>query len=113
MDISVDALNPTTKCIRLRGRLDLKGSVEIDLRFTSLVSTNSDHVLIDMSQVDFVASIGMRLLLSNAKAKAAHRGRMILFGLQPLVLEALTTAGIDSLIPMVADEAAALAELAA
>lgn len=113
MEIAVDELNPTTKCLRLAGRLDLKGSNEIDLRFTTLTSTNSDNIAIDMSAVEFIASIGMRLLLSNAKAKAARGGRMVLFGMNALVLEALQTAGIDSLIPMVGDQAAALAELSA
>ncbi len=100
-----------TDCIRLGGRLDLKGAGEIELRFTSLTSTNSHKVMVDMSGVDFVASIGMRLLLSCAKAKAARGGKMVLFGVQPMVLEALQTAGIDTLIPMLGDESAALADL--
>jgi anti-anti-sigma factor len=103
--------DPNTHCLRLAGRLDLAGTGEIDLRFTSLASTNDDDVLVDMGGVEFVASIGMRLLLSNAKAKAARGGRMVLFGVRPLVREALETAGIDTLIPIYADEPAALAGL--
>ncbi len=104
---------PGIDCVRLTGRLDMKGSGEIDLRFTSLTSTNANNVMIDMTGVDFVASIGMRLLLSCAKAKAARGGKMVLFGVQPMVHEALSTAGIDTLIPMLGDESTALADLRA
>lgn len=113
MEIIVTEVKPNAKCLQLNGRLDHKGSGEIELRFTALTATNSDHIAVDMAGVDFIASIGMRLLLSCAKAKAARGGRMVLFGLQPLVLEALASAGIDTLIPIHADQSAALANLPA
>jgi anti-anti-sigma factor len=113
MEIAVDDINATTKCIRLNGRLDHKGSGEIELRFTALTATNDDATAVDMAGVDFIASIGMRLLLSCAKAKLARGGRMVLFGLQPMVLEAMQSAGIDSLIAIHADQPSALAALGA
>ncbi|TCJ11803.1 anti-sigma factor antagonist [Parasulfuritortus cantonensis] len=111
MDIAFDELPGQTKRILLNGRLDLKGSGEVDLRFTSLTTTDGHNVVVDMSGVNFIASIGMRLLLSCAKAKASRGGKMALYGLQPMVKEALETAGIDNLIPLYADEASALANL--
>ncbi|MBK6741765.1 MAG: STAS domain-containing protein [Hydrogenophilales bacterium] len=111
MEILFDEASQNPKRIALRGRLDLKGSGEIDLRFTSLTATDASNVLVDMSEVEFIASIGMRLLLTCAKAKAARGGKLALYGLQPMVAEALETAGIDSLIPLYADAPAALAGL--
>jgi anti-sigma B factor antagonist len=111
MEILFNETSQNPKRIGLRGRLDLKGSGEIELRFTSLTATDASNVLVDMSEVDFIASIGMRLLLTCAKAKAARGGKLALFGLQPMVTDALETAGIDNLIPLYADEATALAGL--
>ncbi|MGO9443495.1 MAG: STAS domain-containing protein [Thiobacillaceae bacterium] len=111
MNIAVDQLNPQTRCIRLSGRLDLKGSDEIAQRFTSLTATDRNHVIVDMREVQFIASIGMRLLLSCAKAKSNRGGQLVLVGLQPSVREALETAGIESLIRIYADEAVALTAL--
>ncbi len=113
MEIIVDEVAPQTRCLKLNGRLDHKGSGEIEMRFTALTSTNSDPVAVDMAGVEFIASIGMRLLLTCAKAKAARGGRMALFDLQPMVREALESAGIDTLIPIYADQPAALAALRA
>jgi anti-sigma B factor antagonist len=111
MELIYDENSHSPKRIVLRGRLDLKGCGEIDLRLTSLTSTDDSLVLIDMREVDFIASLGMRLLLTCAKAKAARGGRMALFGLQPMVLEALESAGLNSLIPFFSDEQSALADL--
>jgi anti-sigma B factor antagonist len=113
MDLSIDELSAQTKRISLVGRLDLKGTGEIDMRFTSLTSTDASNVVVDMSEVDFIASIGMRLLLTCAKAKAKRGGKMALYSLHPLVKEALEMAGIDTLIPLYDDQAAALAGQAA
>jgi anti-anti-sigma factor len=111
MEIVIDQVELNTVCIRLIGRLDMMGSEKIDLRFTALTATDSNSVIVDMSGVDFIASIGMRLLLTCAKAKKKRGGCMLLVGLQPLVKEALETAGIDTLIPVLADESAALSTL--
>ncbi len=70
MDIAVDELNRDTWCVRLSGRFDLNGTNEIDQRFTALTATHARKVIVDISGVDFLASIGMRLLLSCAKANA-------------------------------------------
>ncbi|MFA5082123.1 MAG: STAS domain-containing protein [Hydrogenophilaceae bacterium] len=113
MDIAFDELTPQSRRIRLNGRLDLKGTGEIESRFASLTSTDSNNVLVDMSGVDFLASIGMRLLLTCAKAKTRQGGKMVLISPKPMVWEALETAGLDSLIPIYADEATALAGLSA
>ena len=85
--------------VTLIGRMDLKGVLEIDDRFTFNVSATKKNTIIDMTQVEFISSIGMRMLLSNAKALQQRKKQMFLVNLQPLVADALKTAGIDQLIP--------------
>lgn len=97
--------------ISLDGRLDVEGTEAIDMKFTALTATKKAAVVVDMSQVSFIASIGMRTLLSSAKAQANRGGKIALANLQPLVKEALDTAGISSLIPMFDDMESAIAEV--
>jgi anti-anti-sigma factor len=111
MEITVEELNSDTTCLRMNGRLDMTGSGEIDLRFTALTTTDSTSIVVDMGGVDFIASIGMRLLLICAKAKKSRGGKMVLVNLQPMVMEALETAGIDTLISILPDVSAALITL--
>jgi len=111
MEITSELINPITTRIRLNGRLDMIGSGEIELRFTALAATDSSNVIVDMGRVEFIASIGMRLLLTCAKAKKLRGGKLILVNLHTLVKEALETAGIDTLIPIETDEESALIAL--
>lgn len=53
----------------------------------------------------------MRLLLSNARAQSQRGGLMVLYNPQPLVKDALVTAGFEQLIPMFDEFDAACAAL--
>ena len=73
---------------------------EIDLRFTTLAASQKALIAVDLSAVSFLASIGMRTLVSSARALMNRGGSMALANPQPLVQQALVAAGIDSLIPI-------------
>jgi anti-anti-sigma factor len=100
--------------IAILGRLDIAGSDSISLKFAAFSVATGKRVLVDLSGVTFLASIGIRSIISNAKALQARGGRMVLFvGGNAPVSKTLETTGVDALIPMFADagqaEAAALA----
>jgi anti-anti-sigma factor len=88
------------KIITLAGRMDIAGTQQIDLRFTSLAASQKAFIAVDLSEVSFLASIGMRTLVSSARALMNRGGAMALASPQPLVNQALVAAGIDSLIPI-------------
>jgi len=89
--------------IALNGRLDIAGAQAIDVKFTALTATKTQQIVVEVSQVSFLASIGIRTLVSNAKAQARRGGKMVLAGPQPAVHEVLQLAGIDTLIPVYPD----------
>jgi anti-anti-sigma factor len=107
MQIEVSQLDGGIQHIRLAGRMDVAGTQSIDLKFTALTATRQAAIVVDLAGVDFLASIGMRTLLSSAKALGLKGGRMVILSPQPMVEAALTTAGIDTLIPVHHDLAAA------
>ena len=103
MQFEISDLDDGIKQVKLIGRLDLKGTNEIDNQFTFAVGSGRTSVLVDMTEVDFLASIGMRLLISNARALANRKRQMVLFNPTPLVKDALISAGFEELIPMYDD----------
>lgn len=114
MEFEIADLPSGVKQLVLRGRLDIQGVNAIDNKFAFAVTTSKAPVLVDLAAVDFIASIGIRLLLQNARALKSRGGKLALYKPQPLVAEALTTAGIDLLIPVYDDlDAATIALLAA
>lgn len=76
--------------INLSGRLDVQGRQDIDMKFTSMTATRKAAVLIDMSEADFIASIGIRTRVSSAKALAKRGGKMVL--LNPCLLSGTCSA---------------------
>ena len=97
--------------IRLDGRLDIEGAQTLDQPFTYLTSTHPAKIAVDLSQVSFVASIGIRTLLAGARGQASRGGKLVLFGAQPMVRRVLQTAGVDQLLTLCADFDAARAAL--
>jgi anti-anti-sigma factor len=102
-----------TRCVRLHGRLDAPGADAIGVRFTAAVAAPGHHAIVDLSDVVFVASMGLRLLIGTARALHNKGARMILFGAQGMVLEVLQEASIDQIVPIVASESLAREQLSA
>lgn len=114
MAITFEDLSETMRRIALSGRLDGQGTEEIAEKFAALATAAKQRVVVDLTAVSFLASIGIRTLLRNAKTLQQNGGRMVLFvGGNPAVTRTLQATGIDALIPMFADaseaEKAALA----
>ena len=100
--------------VRLAGRLDMLGMEPIALKFTSLTASHAQRVLVDLREVTFLASIGIRSIVSSARALEAKGGRMVLLVAPGSSVEAtLTSTGISEVIPIHTDEAEALAALGA
>jgi len=111
MDMVVSEPETGVTCIRLNGRLDATGADRIDLRFTSHAAAGTHHAVVDLTGVSFVASMGLRLLISAARAIHIKGRQMVLFGATGPVREVLEQTAIDQIIPLVDSEARALERL--
>jgi anti-anti-sigma factor len=100
MELRSEQLADGVERISLVGRLDIAGAQDNDLRLTSLVATRRVLAVVDLSEVSSLASIGIRTLVTNARAQSLRGGAMALANPQPLVAEVLKVAGIDTIIPM-------------
>jgi anti-anti-sigma factor len=96
-----DIGNEITK-ISLSGRLDIDGALKIDEPFMDIVKEKK-FVAVDLSQVSFLASLGMRTLVSGAKASWENGGKLVLLKPQENVEKVLRAAAIDTIIPIVRD----------
>ena len=103
MELAVNELESGILGISLSGRMDISGTQQIDLKFTALTSTRRAHILVDLSNVTFIASIGIRTLINNAKAQKLRGGSMVLYKPSNQVEEVLRATGIDTIIPIAHD----------
>ena len=103
MEISLGTDSGQTARIAFIGKLDIQGAETIALPLATL-SGSKKNVVIDMSGVNFIASIGIRHLMSATKVLARRGGRLVLLKPAAPVLEVLQTSGITDLIPIAASE---------
>lgn len=108
MTIAYTDVNDTLRRVTLSGRLDIAGTDAISLQFTALTASARQRAVVDLSTVDFLASIGIRAIVANARAMQQRGSRMVLFvGDNAPVAKTLATTGIDAVIPMFNDLAKA------
>jgi anti-anti-sigma factor len=96
--------NGITK-VSLSGRLDIDGALKIDSEFNK-IAEEAKNVLVDLSGVTFLASLGIRTLITGAKAAANNGGKMVLLNPHPIVEKVLRTSRVDTVIPIIHDLAA-------
>lgn len=95
--------------IALTGRLDLQGAGEIETDFARHTAAMDKSAIIDLSEVPFLASIGMRMLVQAAKALRRTDRHLVVLRPQENVKQALEVAGLVAIFPITDDEAIALA----
>ena len=100
MDLQYSELNNNIRLIKLIGQLDIAGVGQIETKFAAYCSGENVRVVVDISDVDFLASIGIRLLTLTAKSVASRGGKMVLLNPQPEVQHVLDVTGIPAIIPV-------------
>ncbi len=103
-DVKVDItdMNGTITLVSLTGRMDVKGALAVDGAFDA-VANSKQKLIIDLSGVSFLASLGIRTLISTCKTLAARGGDLVLLNPQPNVQKVLTSSGVDTVIKTVHD----------
>jgi anti-sigma B factor antagonist len=99
-----------TAKVALKGRLDIAGSEVVALPLATLAGAKRG-LIIDMSGVSFIASIGLRHLVSAAKALARRGGRLVLLSPSTLVSDVIVTSGLADLLPIVRSDSEAAAAI--
>ena len=95
--------------VKLVGPLDIAGANEVEAPLNA-ISEKHNKVIISFAGVSFLASIGIRVLVKAARAINKRSGRLVVYGLNDDARKVLRSTGVDTIVPVVADEKAAIAE---
>ena len=99
MTLSTESMDGGITRVLLDGRLDIHGSAAIDLKMNVLAGS-SKFLLLDLSKVSFLGSMGLRSIVLPAQAVKRRGGKMALFGPVPMVEEVLKASNIGEIIPI-------------
>ena len=111
--MEITALTPSQAKVVLTGRLDTAGVDRIETKFVAALVPRGLHAIVDLSKVDFVASMGLRMLISVARSLTRKNARLVLFAPQEGVREVFESVSLGDLISIHDTEADALAALPA
>ena len=98
--------------VSLAGRLDSAGVDLIETRFGAVIVAGGKPTVVDMAEVAFLASLGVRMLLSTTRSLSQKGSKLALYGAQPQVLEVIETMGFQDIVPIATSEAEAIALVA-
>ena len=102
MRIETEDAAPGVTRAKLIGRMDVAGAMAVDLSFNVLVGAER-ALIVDLSGVDFVASMGLRTLIMGARTVASKQGRMVFLNPGPDVEKVLLASGANQLAPIFHD----------
>jgi anti-anti-sigma factor len=110
MDVS--PLSERLVRVTLTGRLDTAGVDGVETRFLASLVPGAKNAIVDLSQVDFVASMGIRMLMSAARSLKSRRAALAIYGAQDRVKQVFDIVSLGQIIPVCSTEEEALAAIA-
>ncbi len=94
--------------LKLSGALDGLTYLDLLKALNQSIDNNTKRIVLDMSEVDYVSSAGLRVLLQGAKSLKEIGGEIVLFAMNSTVRAVFKMSGFDSLFRSYATEAEAL-----
>ena len=107
MEISTRTSNDT-HIVAIAGSLDSTTSPAAQKALEPVLA-GAKKVALDFSQLDYISSAGLRVLLGAAKQLKASGGTLGMFGLNQSVREVFDISGFSSILPVYPSEAEAIA----
>jgi anti-anti-sigma factor len=81
----------------LKGKLDASTSSSLEEKFLSLMEGGEKQLVVDFSQLDYISSAGLRVLLMAAKRLKNANGKIALCALKENVREVFDLAGFSTI----------------
>ena len=107
MDILTDRIDDVL-IAEARGSVDGTNAAEFEKTLSDAVSENDRAMIIDLEQLTYISSAGLRVILLIAKAMRRHNGKLAMCSLQGPIREVFHISGFDKIIPVHGSRAAAL-----
>ena len=83
--------------LRLLGRLDTTTAPAFEDKILGRIESGERHVVIDLAQLDYISSAGLRVIVLAGKLLSAANGKMVLCSLKDRVREVFDIAGFSAI----------------
>lgn len=90
--------------IRLKGRLDAASSPQLEKKITSIIDSGHFKLILNMAEVEYLSSAGMRLMLSASKKLKHLEGKVVACNMTEDVMDVIRMAGFHQVLEIYPSE---------
>jgi anti-anti-sigma factor len=95
--------------VSVSGRLDAVTASDFETGAQGWIAAGEKNVLVDLEELEYISSAGLRAILASAKKLKAGQGQMEFCGLTGMVQEVFSISGFNSIFNIHASQDEALA----
>lgn len=88
------------KIVGLQGRLDASTSPLVEKRLQGLVAQGEERLVLDLSELTYISSLGLRVFIAVAKTIQKANGKLALAGLNDHIYEIFKIARFTNIFPI-------------
>lgn len=94
LDIVVKQQHQENYLVKIAGRLDTLTAPACEAKLKPLLSAPTRSIILDLSRLDYISSMGLRVILAARKALETHQGQLLLTHMQPPIAKVFEIAKI-------------------
>jgi len=110
MDVTVEEKGEII-VMRVKGRLDAASSPQLEQTINSIIDGGHFKIVLNFSDVEYLSSAGMRLMLAISKKLQHLEGKVVACSLNDDVMEVIKMAGFNQVIEFYPSEQESLTHL--
>ncbi len=84
--------------LALGGRMDATTTPEFESAARALLAQGKNRVIVDMADLEYISSAGLRGILGLVKSIKAASGRLAFCSLQPMAAEVVRISGFNAML---------------
>ena len=96
--------------VMLKGRLDSQTKNKYEKEILPLIGKKEKDIIIDLSELDYISSAGLRMLLVSAKSVKKASGKIVIHSMKDFIREIFDISGFSRLFDIVDNREKALEE---
>ncbi len=83
--------------LNIKGRLDANTSLQFEEKMIGLINDGNHKILLDLKELDYISSAGLRVLILSAKKLKTAEGIFVLASLKEQIKEIFDIAGFTAI----------------
>ena len=110
MELKTEKLADDISEVVIDGRLDASNAQSVEKQIQELIGSGQTRIIFNLSELVYISSAGLRVLITTIKLLKVKQGNLVLFGLKENIEEILKVSGFTRLFNIQQNKEDAIAQ---